>query len=454
MDHSRWITRLFGWAAGIFHEVEVAGRRIPEGPVLVVANHPNALLDPILIFRVAGRPTRPLAKAPLFEQALLGTLLRGLGGLPVYRKQDDPALMERNDQTFQRAIDALVEGDAVQIYPEGTSHSAPALAPLRTGAARIALGAEAQADWHLGLCIVPIGLTYTRKTRFRGKVLASIGEPFGVEDLREAWDVDPQQSVRTLTARILSALEAVTLNAPSHEDTVLIDVAERMYARAKGLASWREREPMAERMPRMQAFARGIVWLHATEPEQYAALAQRVRRYRRKLALLRVDEGDVPVAYSPSSVMAYVLRYSALLAIGVLPALVGAVAWYPVWLSARVSVALTRPERESIATYKLAGAIVSAPFVWLLHIGIAAWAGGSWVAASVAVLTPVCGLATLGWQRIWQRVREDASLFFALVGRRDARLRIAEERAALVRAFDDVIARMDAEIGRAPQRPA
>ncbi|MGH7505006.1 MAG: 1-acyl-sn-glycerol-3-phosphate acyltransferase, partial [Longimicrobiales bacterium] len=117
----------------MFYRLERTGGPIPEGPVLVVANHPNSLLDPLIIFRTAGRPTRPLAKAQLFDQAFVGTLLRGLGGLPIYRRQDGASQMHRNDETFRRAIDALRAGDAVQIYPEGLSHSEPGLAPLRTG---------------------------------------------------------------------------------------------------------------------------------------------------------------------------------------------------------------------------------------------------------------------------------------------------------------------------------
>ncbi len=138
----RIVTKLVGWAVAIFYDVERTGPLISKGPVLVTANHNNALIDPLVIFHTAGRPTRPLAKAPLFEQAVAGTILKALKGLPVYRREDDPARMHLNERTFEAAIEALHQGGAVQIYPEGQSHSEPSLTPLRTGAARIALMAE------------------------------------------------------------------------------------------------------------------------------------------------------------------------------------------------------------------------------------------------------------------------------------------------------------------------
>ena len=73
---SSLITRLVGWSAAQFFRLESTGGPVPSGPVLVVADHPNSLVDPLIVFRIAGRPTRPLAKAPLFEHALVGPILR------------------------------------------------------------------------------------------------------------------------------------------------------------------------------------------------------------------------------------------------------------------------------------------------------------------------------------------------------------------------------------------
>jgi glycerol-3-phosphate O-acyltransferase / dihydroxyacetone phosphate acyltransferase len=439
MDASRVITRAVGWAAGVFQTVERAGERVPEGPVLVVANHPNSLLDPVVIFRGAGRPTRPLAKAPLFRQSLVGPMLRALGGLPVYRAQDDPAQMHRNEETFRGAIDALRAGDAVQIYPEGKSHSDPSLAPMRTGAARIAIGAEAASDWSLGLKIVPVGLTYRDKHRFRGRVLAVIGEPFTISDLRALHATDDVAAVRTLTDRIADRLTDLTLNVTEHRDAELIDTAERLYAREKGVSGWRERDALADRLPRMRAFARGLAWLRQHDAARHARLAHAVARYRRRAQLLGAHDGDVPPRYTFAGTLGYILSNTLLLPILALPALAGAIVWYPTYIAPRLTLRLVRPGYEAVATYKFATAFIAVPLTMLAVILAGVWIDGARGALLAAVLVPACGFAALAWHDRWSRFREDTQLFTRVVSRRDHRERLARDRAAIASEIDDLI---------------
>ena len=132
-------------AARICYRFTVAGERVPTtGPVLLVANDPNSLLDPVLVSAAARRPVRFLAKAPLFTDRKVGWIVRASGAIPIYRRVDNPEAMDGNVDTFRAVHHALAGGAAIGIFPEGLSHSEPGITPLKTGAARIALGTLAQ----------------------------------------------------------------------------------------------------------------------------------------------------------------------------------------------------------------------------------------------------------------------------------------------------------------------
>jgi len=446
-------THIIGWAASIFHRIERHGGAVPPGPVLVVANHPNSLLDPLVVFRTAGRPTRPLAKAPLFNQVFVGSMLRVLGGLPVYRKQDDASQMHRNEQTFDAAIEALRAGHAVQIYPEGISHSEPALVPLRTGAARIAFGAELRSDWTLGLRLVPVGITYRRKHLFRGTALAFIGEPFTIEGFRAVYEQDPVAAVQELTEEIACRLQQVTLNVTESEDIELVETADRLYTREKGLQRWREREDMADKLPRLQRFARGLAWLRANDPARHDRLRREVRRYHRFLKLLGAEEGDVPRKYQLGATGWYVLREAVLLLLGLPFALLGAILWAPAYFAPMLVLRAVRPPFEAVATYKIATGFAAAPMTALLGALAAGILAGPAAALLTFFLVPLLGLAAIAFFERWRRVREDARVFLRATGKRKEVDRLARMRADLAAEFDRILVEAPEILGgQAPTR--
>ena len=86
----RVIARFWIWF--FFERVEVRHpERVPRmGPVLLCINHPNNLIDSLLIGSVLSRKVHYLATAALFRNPLIARLLVALGVIPVYRKADDP----------------------------------------------------------------------------------------------------------------------------------------------------------------------------------------------------------------------------------------------------------------------------------------------------------------------------------------------------------------------------
>lgn len=441
----RFVARAVGWAASVFLRIERTGPVLPPGPVLVVANHPNSLLDPLMVFRTGGRPARPLAKAPLFEQAFVGFFLKALGGLPVYRRQDHPDLMHLNDRTFEAAINALHAGDAVQIYPEGTTHSEPSMVPLRTGAARIAFLSEEGRDWGLGLQIAPVGLHYERKNLFRGRGLAVYGEPFSVGDLRDAYANDPKAAVRELTDRITEALEALTLNFAESADRGLVETAERLYAREKGWAKSRDREDLRARFPRLKEFAKGLAWLRAHDPDRHKELAYRVARYRRRVRALGAEEGDVPASYRLKAIARYALVDGVPFLIGLPLAIAGRLLWLPLFYLPGWFVKATKPHFEAISSYKLSLSFLLAPLILLFWLFVAWRLGGTRWGFGAGLLVPALGLVTVAWKDRWARIREDLRLFRRAVKRKGRRRILAEWRSDLVAEFDAIWEEMHPE---------
>ncbi|HXQ78187.1 MAG TPA: lysophospholipid acyltransferase family protein, partial [Gemmatimonadaceae bacterium] len=222
-----------------YRRIDVIGlERLPRNaPLLLVCNHPNALVDAMLVAWAVPRRVVLTAKATLFGHRALATLLTWIGVVPLVRRSDiesgqvrggrDP---QRNARAFGALRAVLRRGGAVVIFPEGISHDHPSLAPLKTGAARVAL--EARDEAQVGnLHIVPIGLTFEHKETPRTRVLVQIGEPIALDH----WRADGETAVARLTEEIDSRLRRVTLNYET------VDDAGRARALSSHLAAlWRE----------------------------------------------------------------------------------------------------------------------------------------------------------------------------------------------------------------------
>lgn len=109
---------------------------IPQtGGVILVVNHLSHA-DPLVVSHFvhdAGRWPQFLAKQSVFDVRMLGWLLRRLRQIPVRRGTVDAA------RALEAAVTAVKAGDAVVIYPEGTTTRHPELWPMkgRTGVARL-----------------------------------------------------------------------------------------------------------------------------------------------------------------------------------------------------------------------------------------------------------------------------------------------------------------------------
>jgi 1-acyl-sn-glycerol-3-phosphate acyltransferase len=422
-----WLAPAFSFianaAARIYYRLTIAGEPVPpRGPVLLVANHPNSLIDPLLVCAAARRSVRFLAKAPLFSDPKTGWMVRSVGAIPVYRRQDDPALMGRNADMFRAAYDALGQGAAVGIFPEGESHSEPSLVQLRTGAARIVLGTL----WVYGVRvpIVPVGLVFYDKTIFRSPALVAVGETIPWEDLGNRGAEDPE-AVRALTERIGSALREVTLNLERWEDRPLVETAVAVWD-----AEFETGPDRARRLRRLEVTTRILAELRRDPDPRWDTLVREVSGHRRRLARLRISPRWLGAkANLATGVRWAVRRYFLAMPLAVLLGVVGFVLFLPPYRLTAFIVDRLRLDPDKRSTWKLIlGAAIYA--AWLLLLTVTA--GVVWgIPAAAAALAggPLVGMAGLLIRERWRGAWSDARKFFLLRSRRDliATLR-AEQR--------------------------
>jgi glycerol-3-phosphate O-acyltransferase / dihydroxyacetone phosphate acyltransferase len=423
----RWLVRAVCW---VFYRVDCVGDVPVDGATLLLPNHPNALLDPAIVWATAGRDVRFLARSPLFDTALR-PVLAAAGAIPVYRKLDPGVDTARNVETFAAVSTALAAGDAVCIFPEGVSHSSGRLEPLRTGAARMALSAERQG---LRVTLVPVGLNFDRKTAFRSRVLIVFGRSFSSTDLLPESDDAYPDSVRMLTDRIAEHMRLLLVEADPTADAAIVDRVDRLYAAARG----RPADP-EQRLARRRAIAAGMHKLRTIDPSRYEQVRVRLRRYDERLRRFGLRDRHLDWQISTREATMFGGREIAF-GIVLLPlCAAGIVAFVvPYFLTGRVARRVAR-ERDVIATAQVltgAGIYVG----WVVLVSAVVW----FMCGRTAGLVTVAAMPLLAVASLVAIEREsaviDAVRAWWLLRRahHDTQARLRRRRSELADVLDEV----------------
>ncbi len=307
-----------------YQSIQVQGmeRFPPKGPVLLVANHPSSLLDPAMLVYLLSRPVHFGAKHTLFKGPFRA-VLEAFGAIPLVRAQDDRRAMGRNVEAFERYTALLREGRVTAIFPEGLSQDDPHLSPVKTGAARIALQAEDAADFTLQLTVVPVGLQFEPRRRFRADAFIRFGEPFTISDLAPQNAESPDQAVQELTNRIGVALKSVVYHVDSTEQIPMVERLADVYFRRAGRTGISGIRGRGLRGELVQKIAACLNYYAGTDPEGIAEIERALERYE----LLREEAGiDRRLLEQPSRLLPGPLAPVQAIAetiLGLVPALFG-----------------------------------------------------------------------------------------------------------------------------------
>ena len=412
-----------------FQRIEVTGlEHVPlNTPVIFVMNHPNALVDPVFLLCLTPRRVSFLAKAPLFRMPVIGYLVKKMDSLPVYRQQDEGSDTRKNQETFIAARKLLASGGTIGICPEGVSHDAPGLKPIKTGAARISLAAVSTGEVS-NLKVVPAGLYYTSKTRFRSSALLYFGNPISVEPVKLEPDGNPpRDAVRELSNQIEKALREVILDAQHEEELLTTARAERIFSSANDDSD----DSLKDELRLQQRFIKAYPVLQKLQPERLRKLEVRMIRFEEELDQAGVDAEQLSPPSSTRSVFFTILKRSLLFLLMLGPALVGTVAHYPAYrLGGYLATRFSADSEDIISTVKIISAMLLFPLTWLI-VGVVAYSLLGWIAAlATLIVIPVCGYVAIWFfEQLDRSIAGIRVLTFFLVRRRFFVRLLAERKA-------------------------
>jgi hypothetical protein len=356
---------------------------------------------------------------------LVSWFVKAMNCLPVYRKQDGANTAD-NGRTLDAARAILAKGGAIALFPEGTSHSDPKLKPLKTGAARLALGAAADGA---NIQIIPVGLHYTDKAIFRSDALMTYGAPIDVPRVILDDNAEPpREAALLLTEQIRAGLNEVTVQAESTEFFDLLCKAESLFT----AASSGEEDALADRATILREFSSHYDELKDRVPKRLWRLRRRIESHFALLSALKLRAGHPDLHdFTPGNVVGYTLRNLVMLILCGPLALLGWVWHMPAYYTVRAIAFLSKGDTDQRATIKLIAALLLFPASWIA-VGLALGLLFGWVTGlCVGLSGPFLGYIVLHFKERVERIGLATRALTVFLTRRRHLERLSLQRSAL-----------------------
>jgi len=275
-----------------FGKLRIHGRENLRGdlPSILVANHPNTFLDPLLITALAPGRIHYWAKSTLWKLPILGSILDGMGAIPIHRRQDTGGGRVNNKGALDAAANKILKGAHILIFPEGVSEPGLSLKPVKTGAARLGFQAMEACEWEGDLRLVPIGLDYAEPTLFRTHVTIRIGEPIILSEWRNAYNSKPREAVTEVTELLSFRLKNLLPHLDNPQLETLVHQVQDLYGE-RILQILDEKDENAAR----KAISNAVNHYQRLDPDTLFLFNQRMEIYRQEKARLSTPENHAPI---------------------------------------------------------------------------------------------------------------------------------------------------------------
>lgn len=199
------------------NKIKITGNKnIPkDGAILLASNHPNGLIDPLIIATHIKRKTHFLVQAGVFTSKSVSNFFNLLGMMPIYRIRDGIKQLSKNEAIFDQCQQLLKNNKALLIFPEGSHNRKRTVRPLSKGFTRIIFGTLNNYP-DTKIYIIPVGITYQNSSQYPSKVAVNFGEPIVSNDFYKEDNLNA--SAKVLKEKVSSQLENLVVHIKDDEN--------------------------------------------------------------------------------------------------------------------------------------------------------------------------------------------------------------------------------------------
>ncbi|MFN8284045.1 MAG: 1-acyl-sn-glycerol-3-phosphate acyltransferase [Chitinophagales bacterium] len=187
-------------------------------PTLIVANHTNAVIDPVAIAAFSRRGIYFLARGDAFKNGFFKWLLWQFHIIPIFRKEEAENNLEKNKETFVRMFDMFDQNKSIIIFSEGKCIQEKRVREFKKGTAHIMVDYAVKTGNTSRLQILPVGLNYYKHNQFRSDLLMNFGKPFTIDDVGVS-DLSAKEAINQITQFAHASIIEV---AVSHQHEALL----------------------------------------------------------------------------------------------------------------------------------------------------------------------------------------------------------------------------------------
>ena len=384
-----------------------------DGPKIIIANHPNTLLDAWIIGQVSKEKIYFMTKGTFFNTGIKKWFLRGLGLIPINRATESVTKGVSNEDSFEMCYRVLEEGKILVVFPEGNSFIERQLRVLKSGTARIALEVEKRGLASKPIRVIPMGLIYSEANKFRSSVLAVVGDPIDPRPFLEEFKENSIKGAKGLTEEFRKSLEGLLVNSISYEheslveDIVQILSSQRVDSDKKGV------ELMVEQIKETHG---KINKVYSTNHQKLEEITQLVERIKGQLNHLGIKSDFLDRYYKPRMFGRQLLQSSLLLILGFPLFIFGVMHNYPPYKLTDLVMPKLVKEPEYYAPVAILLGLVLYPltFTGILLMVNSFYPMNGWVMLFYWLSMPLSGLVAFNYSRYTEHISLKTNYMFLM----------------------------------------